>query len=98
MAFLIPIEIGNTGVSASYWRITHVQLDRQAGLLDVLVHGFRDGEARRGGKAPLQSLPFRLALDALEEPDTLAMEALYRALRRQPPQDGRPDFAGAQDI
>ena len=33
MAFNLSLEIGDTGVCAAYWRVTHVQLDRNAGIV-----------------------------------------------------------------
>ncbi|MCW8086344.1 hypothetical protein [Sabulicella glaciei] len=99
MAFHLPIELDNTGVAASYWRITHVQLDRAAGVVEAVMHGFRDAEAREGGKAPLQRLGFRLELEAMDDPCTLALEDLYRAIRAIPAADGNaPIFADATDI
>lgn len=84
MAFLIPIEIGDTGAFAEYWRLTHVQVDRVAGIVEAQLHGYRDEAARRAGKSPLQRLSFRFAQDALEDPYTLAVDDLYRAIREQP--------------
>ena len=37
MALLMPIEIRNTGLVAGYWRLTHVQLDHEAGQPDALL-------------------------------------------------------------
>ena len=99
MAFLLPIELDNTGVSASYWRITHLQMDRNAGIVEAVLHGFRDEAARRDGKAPLHRLQFRLPGTALEDPATLAMDDLYRAIRQEPAAPGEaPLFAAAADI
>jgi hypothetical protein len=93
MAFLIPIEVMETGVTAAYWRITHVQLDRAAGIVETVLHGFRDEEARHDGKAPLQRLSYRLRLDAMENPSSL-----YDAVRRAPAgEDEPPVFAAAAD-
>ena len=104
MAFLIPIEINDTGASAEYWRLTHVQLDRVAGIIEAQLHGYHDHAARRAGKSPLQRLGFRFEQDAMEDPYTLAVEDLYRAIRAQPgglDQEGKPlpgAFAKARDI
>ncbi|WP_207538552.1 hypothetical protein [Sabulicella rubraurantiaca] len=98
MAFHQPIELDNTGVAASYWCITHVQLDRTAGVVEAVMHGFRDAEAREGGKARLQRLA-AFALEAMDDPTTLALEDLYRAIRAIPAADGSaPIFADATDI
>lgn len=99
MAFLIPIEINDTGAFAEYWRLTHVQVDRVAGIVEAQLHGYRDQAARRAGKAPLQRLSFRFDQAALEDPYILAMEDLYRTIREQPEPGGTPSrFANATDI
>lgn len=104
MAFLIPIEINNTGAFAEYWRLTHVQVDRVAGIVEAQLHGYRDEAARRGGKSALQRLSFRIAQDTMEDPYTLSVDDLYRAIREQSTgagEDGRElpsAFAKATDI
>jgi hypothetical protein len=99
MAFLIPIEINDTGAFANYWRLTHVQVDRIAGIVEAQLHGYRDEGARRSGKAPLQRMNFRFDQATMEDPYTLAVEDLYRAIRLQPEGEGVPSrFATATDI
>jgi hypothetical protein len=99
MAFLIPIEINDTGAFADYWRLTHVQVDRVAGIVEAQLHGYRDEAARRAGKAPLQRLSFCFDQAAMDDPYTLAVEDLYRAIREQPEPGGAPSrFATATDI
>lgn len=99
MAFLIPVEIHDTGAFAEYWRLTHVQLDRVAGIVEAQLHGYRDETARRAGKSPLERLNFRFEQAAMEDPYTLAVEDLYRAIREQPTPEGRPSrFAKATDV
>jgi hypothetical protein len=99
MAFLIPIEINDTGTFAEYWRLTHVQVDRVAGIVEVQLHGYLDEAARRAGKSALQRLSFRFDQTAMEDPYTLAVEDLYRTIRLQPEAEGLPSrFAKAADI
>lgn len=99
MAFLIPIEINDTGAFAEYWRLTHVQVDRVAGVVEAQLHGYRDEAARRAGKAPLDRQSFRFDQAAMEDPYTLAVEDLYRTIRLQPEANGAPSrFAAATDI
>ena len=99
MALELSLEVGSTGVCATYWRITHVQLDRDAGLVEATLHGYRDCEARRDGKEALRRLGFRLDLSALRDPSTLAMEDLYCAVRQQSAGENEPPiFALAADI
>ncbi len=94
MAFLLPLELDNTGVAAAYWRLTHLQLDRGAGILEAVLHGFRDQAARQAGKAPLHRLAFRLAANG-----NPSLEEVYRAIRTEPGPDGAaPIFATATDI
>ncbi len=99
MAFLLPLELDNTGVAAAYWRVTHLQMDRNAGITEAVLHGFRDQAARRDGKAPLHRLVFRLPHAALPDPDRLALDAVYAAIRGEAGPDGAaPLFAAATDI
>lgn len=104
MAFLKAIEINETGITADYWRLTHLQLDRTAGIVEVQLHGYRDEAARRAGKAPLQRLGFRFEQAAMEDPYTLSIDDLYRAIRAEPGGIGTggkalpPVFADATDI
>ncbi|MDB5412265.1 MAG: hypothetical protein JWR10_600 [Rubritepida sp.] len=104
MAFLKPIEISETGVTAAYWRLTHVQVDRIAGIVETQLHGYLGEAARRAGKSPLQRMSFRFAEAALEDPCALDIEDLYRAIRAQPAgidAQGNPLpplFAAAADI
>lgn len=99
MAFLIPLEINDTGAFAEYWRLTHVQVDRVAGIVEAQLHGYRDEAARRAGKSPLQRFGFRFDQAAMDDPYTLAVEDLYRAIREQPGAEGEPSrFADATDI
>ncbi|UPY36303.1 hypothetical protein [Sediminicoccus sp. KRV36] len=99
MAFLLPIEINDTGAFAEYWRLTHVQVDRVAGIVEAQLHGYRDQAARRAGKSPLQRLTFRFDQATMEDPYTLAVEDLYRAIREQPAGEDMPSrFAHAADI
>lgn len=104
MAFLKAIEVNETGITADYWRLTHVQLDRVAGIVEAQLHGYRDEPARRAGKAPLQRLGFRFEQAAMDDPYNLAIDDLYRAIRAQPAGAGAegealpPVFADAADI
>lgn len=84
MALVIPIELPRTGATAAYWRITHVQVDRNARVTDAQLHGYLDEAARRTGRAPLHHIPFRFAAAALADPDTIAVADIYRAIREAP--------------
>lgn len=91
MALLHPIELARTGATASYWRITHIQVDCEAGVTDVQLHGYLDEAARRTGRSPLHHIPFRFGTDDLADPQTIAVADLYRAIREAP---GEPDATG----
>lgn len=99
MALLKPIEIANTGLLAAYWRLVHVQIDHDAGIVEYRLHGYEDGAARAAGKAPLPVIVFRLTAEAIGRADlndvTTAM--LYAAARSQPATDGSLRFADALD-
>lgn len=99
MAFLQPIEIGNTGLVARYWRLTHAHIDHAAGTVEFHLHGYADAAARAAGKPPLPSLAFRLDAKALGLADLHAVTtaALYAAARQQPAADGAIHFAAAAD-
>ena len=104
MAFLQPIEIQETGVCAQYWRLTHIQVDIAAGVVEAKVHGYLDEAARRSGKSPLSAKSFRLRAEGLVKDNTLATTDIYRAVRAEP--NGKdaagkplpPVFAAAQDV
>ena len=99
MAFLIPLEINDTGAFAEYWRLTHVQVDRVAGIVEAQLHGYHDEAARRAGKSPLQRYSYRFDQATMDDPYTLAVEDLYRAIRQQTGAEGEPSrFADATDI
>ena len=104
MAFLKSIEIHDTGITADYWRLTHVQIDRVAGVVETQLHGYRDETARRSGKAPLQRMSFRFEQASTDASRDVSIDALYRAVRDQPAGLGAhgealpPVFASATDI
>lgn len=84
MALLQPIELPQTGVTASYWRITHIQMDCGARVTEAQLHGYLDEDARRAGRAPLHHIPFRFEADALPNHFTIGVADLYRAIREAP--------------
>jgi hypothetical protein len=67
MALIKSFEVKDTGATATYWRITHVQADFTAagdgeaiGSAEVLLHGYVSAEARLAGKQPImmKRIPF----------------------------------------
>lgn len=99
MALSKPIEIRNTGLVATYWRLTHCQIDHAAGIAEFRLHGWPSGEARHAGKAPLPGLAFRVTAGQLGLPDLHAVTsaALYAAARVRPAEDGTVWFTDAED-
>lgn len=104
MAFLKPIEMRETGITAAYWRLTHVQVDCVARVLDAQLHGYRDEAARRAGLSPVHRFAFRFATKAFQDPAVVAMADIYAAIREAPGapdaqgEAGAPLFADATDI
>ena len=92
MALIIPIELPQTGATAAYWRITHIQVDCNARVADAQLHGYLDEGARRAGRAPLHHMAFRFGAAAMPDPFTIAVADIYRAIRTTP--EGE-DAAGA---
>jgi hypothetical protein len=99
MAFLKPIEIGNTGLVAGYWRITCLKADHMAQVIEFRLCGYPDKGAREAGKAPLPSIGYRLSPADLgiSSLHAVATAALYAAARQQPADDGTVWFADAAD-
>jgi len=103
MALIKSIEVNETGVDAGYWRLTHVQVDRIADVVEATLHGYRDEAARRDGRQPLSRAQFRFGGDVFGNADSLAVDDLYAAIRREPAgrdEAGRPLpplFADAAD-
>jgi hypothetical protein len=81
MAFLQPIEIHETGVCAQYWRLTHLQMDITASIVEAKIHGYLDEAARRAGKSPLSVMSFRLPTEGLVKNSALALSDIYNAVR-----------------
>ena len=81
MAFLHPIEIEQTGVAAHYWRLTHLQADLAAGIVEAKMHGFLDEAARRAGKSPLSVLSFRMPAERVMREGMFHLAEIYAAMR-----------------
>jgi hypothetical protein len=99
MALLKPIEIRNTGLVASYWRLTHCQIDHPAGVVEFRLHGYPDATARAAGKSPLPVIPYRLTAAELgqETLHAVTTAGFYAAARACPAEDGTVWFADAAD-
>ena len=59
MGFVKPIEISNTNLVATFWRLANNQTDHDARIVDFRLCGYADKEARTVGKVPLPSIAFR---------------------------------------
>ena len=91
MALHHAIDIEATGVAAEYWRLTHLQADLAAGVVEVQGHGFVDEAARRAARSPLSRLHFRFPAETVMPQGNLNLAVLYAALR------GTPRFEDARD-
>lgn len=104
MALKHEIQSPETGITASYWKLTHMQADFNAGIVDAQLHGYRDAAARADGRAPVARHAFRFALGGVARRGTLSRGAIYAAIRAEPAgidADGTslpPLFADATDI
>ncbi len=84
MAMILPIDLADTGVTAEYWRLTHLQADLVAGIVDAQLHGYRDEAARRNGRQPLTGMAFRFPVAELAEAASIDLRRVYAAIREQP--------------
>lgn len=104
MALILEIESPSTGITAGYWKLTHLQADFTTGIVDAQLHGYRDAEARKAGRAPVARHAFRFPLARILKRDALSRAAIYAAIRAEPAgmdADGAPLpplFANATDI
>jgi len=104
MALSCSIEVEGTGASATYWRLTHVQADFPACVVEAQLHGYLDQAARQAGKNPLARFNFRFATAGLMADGELSIPAIYGAVRAAPSgQDAQGEplpsrFAAATDI
>lgn len=99
MAFIKPFDFNNTGAVAEYWRLTHIQVDRIAGMLSMQVHGYLDQIARDTGKNPIAHVNLTVPLGSLPDPNAISAADLYAAARIVPGGEGEPPFfADAIDV
>ena len=91
MAFQKPLEINNTGATVEYWRITHFQVDSDAGLMEVKVGGYISADLRHAGKQPLWMLNFRIS-EADFSFEKIELPTLYVHLRGCSPDGGATPF------
>lgn len=96
MAFIKPFDFNNTGALAKYWRLTHVQVDRIAGVLSMQVHGYLDQAARDADKNPIAHVNLTVPLVSLPDPNAITAAELYAIARTVPGGEGEePFFADA---
>ena len=58
MALSKAIEIKNSGVTASYWRITRIEIDGLSNSTKVFISGYVDQAARVAHKQPIHTVIF----------------------------------------
>lgn len=104
MALSLPIEVDGTGATATYWRLTHIQADLPACVVEAQLHGYLDQPARQAGKKPLARFHFRFGTEGLLADGELSIPAIYGAVRsasdgEDPDGNALPSrFAAATDI
>lgn len=77
------------GVKASYVRLSSMQVYFAERCVDVVLSGYLDEAARRGGAQPLTAHHHRLSLDDVG--DDPARASIYPALKALPDWDGATD-------
>lgn len=98
MALGKDIEIGNTGIVASYWRVGKVVADfpfnGSPALVMVTVEGWFNADTRQAGKGPIpgSSRIYVLNVTPSDEAEGLSKPALYAAI------GALPEFAGAVEV
>ncbi|RVT91887.1 hypothetical protein EOD42_19280 [Rhodovarius crocodyli] len=104
MALSLPIEVDGTGATATYWRLTHVQADFPACVVEAQLHGYLDHAARQAGKKPLARYNYRFGTAGLFAEGELSIPAIYSAVRTLPDGEAADGsalpsrFAAATDI
>lgn len=97
MAFEQTIEIDNSGVTASYWRIRSGSVDfppTGGALITVTLDGWMSAEARAAGKDTLVGAHrrFNIPCENASDAEGLTAAALYDAVRIF------PEFTTALDV
>jgi len=85
MALDKALDIHDTAMPLSYWRITHTRIDHGAGRVEMVLHGWRDEAARRAGSAPGAKLAFDATREELGTADlhSVGTASLYAALKQR---------------
>lgn len=104
MALLKDIEVKNTGVVASYWKIAELHINWHLKTATVVLWGFKDQQSRENGKAPLDQRIFEF--DSSSFPFTVDRNNVaeaYEAIKsyKYPAPEGvvvTSEFADAQDV
>jgi len=61
MAILKELDINNTGIALTYWRINCVSVDMEENVTKVRVGGYIDGAAANTGKRAIHSVNYTFA-------------------------------------
>ncbi|CAB4144056.1 hypothetical protein UFOVP469_9 [uncultured Caudovirales phage] len=90
MALLIPMEIGNSGLMGTYWRIRRVDAnfppDAPGATIRVTLEGWLDQDARNAGKTALAEArrQIDIVLENAGDASGLTPASLYGAIKASP--------------
>lgn len=105
MALEKEIPVNDSGVNATYWRVTGINIDMLANTSEVLVSGYIDEAARNSGKRPIMTRSIRWIGSANPITPTNIMNgtvfaAVYDKLKEENINPFLPDnpFLGASDV
>jgi hypothetical protein len=97
MALAIDLEIGDSGLTVGYWRISHIVADFPAGggaTIEVTLDGWLDANARAAGKLSVPGARrfVTVGIEDASDADGMSKAALYAAAK------GHSIFEGAADV
>lgn len=97
MALAKDIEIADSGVTASYWRICRVDAifpPEGGATISATFDGWASADARAIGKNPVprSQRTVTIEMEQASDADEMSKALIYAAAK------GRPEFSGAEDI
>lgn len=90
MALQKEIDTTGTGIACSYWKVVTVRLDCVSSTATVIVDGWMNEDLRRGGKASMGVLDFRIGGDFDIHAGDIVAE-VYRLIKLEGEFDGAAD-------
>jgi hypothetical protein len=101
------VEIGNSGITASYWRVIGIYADDKNKVVSVVFEGFRTKEDRDLGKDSVPNAVKRVVLEGEEynmyvhaiRPDGIdKVYDINKTVAYQIAKSKDPDLADAEDV